>query len=892
LDPESRRVFFEAYVEFEPTKLLNDIGRFSDELMSLSEEQRNRLFVETVRSDSNNLDLEAVFDAMKEDFFTPEVMDVLVDRRADDILISLVIDSDIVVSDEQIHRLINRRLSAGSLRGDTVSNLERLLSERDIAVDEELFLDLLDSRLKSGSMANAGTDDFLRGIASRLEDGSRLLKLIAVAERMATTPSAALRHISCELLSQLRTTEDPEAAFTEIEGIFERNQLPLMGKVYKVFEALYPPDKLNNKASAERCSPTLRVESHRARMMTFYKDLLSVHIDSNNPSLRSYLETIRDGQGLADMVDADGLDSLSDEDRDRFDSFLGKMRRLYMTSLLGRIHGTGAAGVETDTSAGYAALRQGLGIVDGDSFSRRIAEMFLKPIGIGSIDGALERMELARVDADIRNRTWAEQGRSPRIKEGDLVKSFGGQYLQSILENGSVAKEFLGAISRSDFTPFDTDVSMVKNDDLASDLSGTLSKLPIFSYGDMAMLVSDRGQFQKTSKDSPRGELMRQALQREPKMELFPVTNDVGNPHFGIRTGFPSTEISALVASQSRGADRKSFDGQVADIIAHGLYIPVVDTAGSLLLSPEAFDDCRRRFFSGLEGRPFAYGESALESSPEYVSDLTEILEQKRLERPKVEAMNADIRKVIVGTLTENGVEVGVGYDELLTKAEIYDTGSSSRGTNVPGDVDFDYVVKLNAIDMDRIAEINRTLTEKLGGDGHVAHRTKQLRLLGALVGDGKADVDIGFVDKTEGSVGESHDAVSERLETIKETLGEEAWEKVVANIVLAKRMLKEGGAYKRFEDGGFGGIGVENWILSEGGSLLKAFESFDRAAFDGDRPKSLEEFRQEYKIIDPGINIKTGGHDNFVNLLTGEGYRRLAGTVRGYLERARGSSS
>ncbi len=821
---------------------------------------------------------------------TPEAIDTVIDRQPKLLLFNIA-NGAIEVSEAQAKTAIAKSLEAGGMHRNTVEQIERIVSERDLQFAEDDVWKMVDAGMAGGDLTNPDLLGALKRLAESAEAGPRLTKLVNAAERIATSPSASLRRLSRELLGTLRSAEDPEAAFTQVEGIFERNQLPLVGKVNKVFEVLYPKEKLDALTSAEHCSPTLRAESHRGRMLTIYKDLVSIHLDSGNPSLRGYMETLRDGQGLMDKVDAEGLDSLSEDERKSFESTVEKIKRLHETSLAGRIRDDQPASGKKDVADVYGNLRQSLSAKEGQSLSGRVAEMYLKPLGLETIESALERMDASGVKADRRNREWVAGG-SGRIdvKAGDLLKGFNDRFLRNILENGSVAKEFLGASADSDRTPLDTDVARILPGDADAGLAGALAASPVGEYGDLFMVVRDRGQFQETSaKDDPAA-LNKEARKREARLELFP-TGVVGERHFGVRTGLPSTEIDAIGVTERLMREPKRLDSRIMDVVANGHYVPMVDQEGNILVTPEKFDDYRQRFFGGTEGMPFRMKESSLENAPAHADALREVMEAKRKERASVQGMNAELRGAVLGELAAQGIESSAGFDELLTNAEIYDTGSSSRGTNVPGSYDFDFIVKLNAADMAKAASLNESLVARLGGKKHEGHRPDQLRLLGAKLGSETADVDVGFADKSEVAQYESHDAVSDRLDAIRRDLGDEAHERVVANIVLAKKLLKEAGAYKKFEDGGIGGIGVENWVLSEGGSALTAMESFEQAAFDGETLRPLAEFQQEYKVLDPGINAKTGGHDNFISLLKGDGYAKMAQAVRGYLKKARTTS-
>ena len=102
---------------------------------------------------------------------------------------------------------------------------------------------------------------------------------------------------------------------------------------------------------------------------------------------------------------------------------------------------------------------------------------------------------------------------------------------------------------------------------------------------------------------------------------------------------------------------------------------------------------------------------------------------------------------------------------------------------------------------------------------------------------------------------------------------------------------MKEAGAYKPNRgdtpQGGLGGVGVENWILQNGGSFLQAATSFLEAS----KGKSFEEFQKTYKIWNFGSNhlaIKNGTypHNNFVvDNMSEEGYEKMRSALLTYVE-------
>ena len=110
--------------------------------------------------------------------------------------------------------------------------------------------------------------------------------------------------------------------------------------------------------------------------------------------------------------------------------------------------------------------------------------------------------------------------------------------------------------------------------------------------------------------------------------------------------------------------------------------------------------------------------------------------------------------------------------------------------------------------------------------------------------------------------------------------------------------MLKKAGAYKKKDGaapeqgqadtrGGLGAVGIENWILQNGGSFYKASKTFLEVAQNS---KTLLEFQQKYSIWDFGENhISTRkniySHDNFIYNLNENGFKIMKETLSKYIE-------
>lgn len=156
-------------------------------------------------------------------------------------------------------------------------------------------------------------------------------------------------------------------------------------------------------------------------------------------------------------------------------------------------------------------------------------------------------------------------------------------------------------------------------------------------------------------------------------------------------------------------------------------------------------------------------------------------------------------------------------------------------------------------------------------------------------------DIDITFTEKTDQISYSTDMALQDRLTTIKKC-NPEKYKYVIANILLAKEVLKDAKVYKpnRGENpqGGLGGVGIENWILQNGGSFVDAANSFLRAAEN----RTFSEFESIYQIWDFGENhlAERRGqypHDNFVaNNMSKEGYDKMVSVLSKYIkEREKG---
>ena len=504
--------------------------------------------------------------------------------------------------------------------------------------------------------------------------------------------------------------------------------------------------------------------------------------------------------------------------------------------------------------------------------------MFCGIAGIETLDEAKEYIRKKISDADDRNRNAARSDMV--LEQGDFVKGIGEiVYLRNILQNGSISKEYLGSSAHSDSTPLDTDLSMVMNDEgtVGEKISSTVAG----GYGPIWFVLKNNDRFVTTRNENGQtGEKNDMS-----KTEVF-YTGFLGRDHYGIRTGFASCEIDYIVMDR--------YDPRVGlEIAMNGFYIPIANKEGKIIFTPEDYDKLREKMcgLSYFEENDYHFSDNLV------TKDTEELANQIGQSNRETQAKRNKINAVIRNALEELGLFLKTSIDGDLSPGfvELIDTGSTGRGTNKPGDGDFDFMMRLDRAILSNptlLAKLKQVLLKSLGKENSAEITgSGDFRLKKVVLDDGTVvDIDITFTEKTDKVSYSTDMALQDRLETIKKN-DSEKYDYVVANILLAKKVLKEAGVYKpnrgEVPQGGLGGVGIENWILQNGGSFIDAARSFVSAA----EGRSFEEFKKVYQIWDFGENHlaeRRGlyAHDNFVeNNMSEAGYNAMVQALKDYLK-------
>ncbi len=710
---------------------------------------------------------------------------------------------------------------------------------------------------------------------SNLED-DKISTIVTALEKLSYSNSSEMYKLKKSIASQVIKLPDPLEKLDKMEDIFIKNNLPTIGKIYSCFEILHP-DLSDFNFDSDIISPILKHKSTMGRQFTIFSNLIRTTLASNNRSVNDYLDNIEVGSNLYKeiMSGKKSYDSLSEEDKKTMNLFSKHLETLYNNSMKGK-------------KEPFTSEKNGIEEIDelvtklspnGSSdynIADRVVRMFCGHAGISTMKEAKDFIESKFQQAQLRNIQASKHDMT--LDKGDFIKGIGDiTYLLSILESGSRAKEFLGADSDSDLTPLDTDISIILDNE--GTIKEKINRTVAHEKGPIYFAIKPDDDFIITRDDDGEKNITNDMT----KIEVFK-TGVRGKDHYGIEVGFPTTKITSLML--------ENYDKRVGLIVAmsNGGYVPVRNMEGRTVFTYDDYKALRNKM-SGLSH----YKENDYNFSDNLViSEVEELKEEIEANNELTAKKREKINRVIEEAMQEVGLELKTKIDGDLSSGvvELIDTGSTGRGTNKPGDGDFDFMMRLDRKIMSKTEELDKvkqTLLRKLGKeDTYDITSIGDFRLKGVkLDEEDSVDIDISFVTKTDEVSYSTDMALEDRLETIKK-IDKEKYNYVVANILLAKQVLKEANVYKKTSSdrsqGGLGGVGIENWILQNGGSFVDAMDSFLDAAKD----KDFNQFKDSYQIWDFGENHMAARegvfpHDNFVYNMSDVGYRKMKQTLIQY---------
>ena len=754
-----------------------------------------------------------------------------------------------------------------------------------------------------------------------------------IITRIFNSNSEMVVNYAPQLISSVADLDRKEAIeiIEKVEHIFSQDNLPTFMRMYKYFELVV--DKNNGSKLGQivdgiqkNVSPVLsNTKSVELSKKIIFSDLMKVSMDSNNKSLRRFVDRMERGNEIYSkfLKNARTIEGFTDDEKQEFQTYIKTIHALYEES--GAYNQDKAkdiaiilsGDIQKDAIAlGNRYVREGI--------TNKLPDLALQSIigpyqelfeGITSISQIKEYMDNRVEESNKRHKELATK--KIDLQEGDMIKGIRGAtgILQDLFEEGVRAGEFLGTDSHSDATPLDTDFSLILPQNNGNNLSGKINNTASAGYGNFFIVLKyspEKMEFTRTNEDvhirsenesvesiekRNNPEQIRSRIQSRAnnsyankRLEVF-ASNAVGIEHYGIRTGIGSTDIDYIVVDR--------WEKRIGHELAmNGTYIPVVNRGTEeLLFSPEQYDEIRTQMqgLSYYNTGKFVIDETAYVAEAKKERDQLFTSENPNISVSEVEATkkrNA-IKNLVEKALNEKlGLEVEDHVTGNLQNGfvELIDTGSTGRGTNLPGDGDFDFTLKVDKVileDPEKLSKLKEALREVLAKpssekDSKIEEpngqfRYKKVDIEGA---EQPLDIDITFMRK-DGKVTYSTDmCVRDRLEGLKSN-NQEGYQVVISNIILAKKVLKEEGLYKKSsspgstEYGGFGGVGVENWILENGGSFAKAMDTFLEAS---NKAQDFKEFKEIYPIYDFGQNHMAKGyqHDSFINGITPKGYEQM----------------
>lgn len=697
-----------------------------------------------------------------------------------------------------------------------------------------------------------------------------------VIKRIEYSNSSELAAFTEQIANGVLETEKPLETLEEIENIFLKNELPTIGKTWEVFIRLHPELAGFNFSQNSKVSPVLaNTKSAMHKKAIIFADLIRVNIGSNNKSFNEYLNRIERGSQLVEQViEEDKMPETNTEEYQELMSFIQILITLYQTSFKSKIQKSDIE-KDDDIIVKIKKLKDMFTIrltKEPMELSDGIVKMYCHYAGFDSLKEIKEYQQAKLKQREERHIEISKK--TITLKKGDYIKGIGDlRYLATILENGSVSKEFLGDAATSDATPLDTDCSLILEE--KENIEETMKHTVANGYGPIWFVLKGDDRFNVT-RDTTNNILT--TNNPKDRMEMF---STMGNGHCGIRTGFASSEIDYIVATEH-------YDRIALELAIKGMYIPVIDKKGTLKFSYEQYLELRDKM-QGLSYFDMSTYQFSNELNFEGISKIEESLDKNHAE---VDKKRRALCKIFEKALPEYEVATTISKNITPGRIEILDTGSTGRGTNVIGDGDFDFIVRVDKeilLDPKKAEELKGRLAEALGKKSTSdKFRFEAISIEGL---DETLDIDMTFISRTNKMEYATEMCVRDRLETIKRQ-NPEKYKKVVANIIYAKTFMKEHECYKPYHagkdpQGGLGGVGIENWILQNGGSFIEACKSFIKVA----KGKSLDEFKKEYMIWDFGSNhmSKNGyPHDNFVYNMNAVGYGKMTTAIEQFLEKQR----
>ncbi len=680
-------------------------------------------------------------------------------------------------------------------------------------------------------------------------------------------------------------------------NLFTYNNVPEFMKNFRLFQLGSYYEQQNSRITS------FQDKSLEERDTLILEDLFKISLDSNNESLRDFCNIISEGKRITTVLQTNPEENIKKLSSDEL-AILSQYRDTLfdLHNLTKEIKNTDRPTIQKSGDI-VQDLRT---LVHAYSYNQSTNNVVFNPNVIMDelFDGfittsirpnaMLQYMDMKKEASDARHLNIEQQLRdgTMHLEEGDFIKGIGNfdEYIPSMLRDGVKGGEFNQEYSHSDMTPLDADFGYISKENVSvpnQTDSQIISKTISASYGDNFLVLKN---YAERLQDRSTESFDQGTFTGSPDYYNIDTPGSLTNSRY-VRTGIPTLDIDYIVSKKWN-----PFNGY--EMAMAGVYIPVIDSSGKVVFSSDDYKKIRDQMrglshynaedlevsekAQNMDALFAAYKKIGQEAGKNREQVDSEIEAVKGLIDGKPDEITAQKKaattKFIQDFFLSKGIIVTDNLSQNLSSKsiELIDTGSTGRGTNVPGDGDFDFMLRHN-ISPEIITELSRKVetstTGKFDDLGAEGFRAKDV----ILPTSEKVDIDVTVAKKDLSLTYSSDMCISDRLNNIKEK-DPEKYKIVQANIIMAKKMLKAKGIYKKLrsdgatEHGGFGGIGVENWVLQNGGSFEQAISTFLDAAHEvnsesADKSTAYARFKQKYPIYDFGFNHRESTsvrHDNF----------------------------
>lgn len=729
------------------------------------------------------------------------------------------------------------------------------------------------SNIKSTKQKELFLDYCLRNKESLREE--QIDGIFSLIIKASNSNSFEIRKQADGIIGKLINMDNYMEAYNDLEHVLIDGAAPEFMKRFAIYKILYGDKDIREDSNVT--SPILKSVSREEADRIILNRLFKVALSTSSLDIKNYLSILQNGWNLYARLKDDSVLSPQEEKllhdyRERLEFLAQYLLKLKYESL----------------DSDYQTIRNIEQLYMSKYQPLKFPPDFHWPFFNDSIfkDLLFEFDSMIEINSyiaryDLQKALWIDlkfsQNAPLTIKEGDFLKGVEGRYFDNLLSYGILSIENLGENAGEDATHLDTDMSLIERD-IATIPELLKEGLTACSFGDMRLLISwdyiqEFGDYVITKDKDGVKEF---SEEDKKKMEIFCYS---GN-HWCITTGLSPAYVKAAIVS--RDFDRHRF---VA--IKNNFAFPMYDTEGEIVFDYHDYHEGRKAMaglaYYNMKEYPISHNLGTKE--------VLEVL-------PTLDCAQDDAQKkhsVIYSKLSSifdkyfSGVKHGVDSSVSRGPIEFIDTGSTGRGTNVAGDDDFDFLVRLDRdfLESDLFPQFSKEIYEAFNqSDGDA----KRIRMNGVKVEgiDQPLKIEITVIDKNAKIDYSTDDCIKDRLSTIQR-LHPDKYRLVIANIVYAKKFFKELGIYKPYE-GGLGGVGVENFILQHGGSFYDAVAHFVEVAHSSD---DLKQFKRKFPIYDFGKNHYAYAdtykrvdfpYDNYINSLTEKSYSTILKAFEEYL--------